>query len=88
MESSIPPESVVRFSGMDENSTFNSKRAASKDIPDIHLLELGSFPVNLRLSLVATECNQNWLWPFLAFQLLLLVLLVLVLFLSTLYWVV
>jgi len=29
---------------MDENSTFNSKRAVSKDIRDLHLLELGYFP--------------------------------------------
>lgn len=42
---------------MNEDSAFNNRIATWKDIRDLHLLELGSFPVKLGLSLVAKEFN-------------------------------
>ena len=52
---------------MDEDSTFHSRRAAWKDNRDLHILELGWFPVLFGLGLVAKEFNQIGLWTFVTF---------------------
>jgi len=52
---------------MNEDSTFRNRRAAWKDNRDLHILELGSFPVMFGLGLVAKECNQIGLWTFVTF---------------------
>lgn len=43
---------------MNEDSTFHSRRAAWKDNRDLHILELGLFPVMFGFGLVAKEFNQ------------------------------